>query len=166
MILLPLKLRVLTLVLISNDLHSQKIHTYCIVTQVLWSIRSNNLPKIILITTFSRSGSWMLRVWTLRGLSGSQARSPSTQPGTSGSTSRWEHFLGSFLFNAFPQGKASNGGFAIDQLTFYPGECPSKWILEEFFRKFVLIEYSLDRPENTRNVPRNWNTWIGRLKAG
>ena len=24
------------------------------------------------------------------------------------------------------EGKASNGGFAIDQLTFYPGECASR----------------------------------------
>lgn len=28
---------------------------------------------------------------------------------------------------------------------------------------YVLINHFLDRPENTRNVPRNWNIWIGRL---
>ena len=32
-------------------------------------------------------------------------------------------------FRLYLEGKASNGGFAIDQLTFYPGECPSKSIL-------------------------------------
>ena len=37
-------------------------------------------------------------------------------------------FASFFLMNMFffVQGKASNGGFAIDQLTFYPGDCPSK----------------------------------------
>jgi len=39
-------------------------------------------------------------------------------------------------YRIYLEGKASNGGFAIDQLTFYPKECPN-------------------RPENTRNVPRN-----------
>ena len=30
-------------------------------------------------------------------------------------------------FRLYLEGKASNGGFAIDQLTFYPGDCPSKF---------------------------------------
>ena len=29
-------------------------------------------------------------------------------------------------FRLVLEGKASNGGFAIDQLTFYPGDCPSE----------------------------------------
>ena len=35
------------------------------------------------------------------------------------------------------EGKASNGGFAIDQMTFNPGDCPSKIMM--IFSRLIMI---------------------------
>ena len=41
-------------------------------------------------------------------------------------------------FRLVLEGKASNGGFAIDQMTFNPGDCPSK-IMMMVLKIFMMI---------------------------
>ena len=83
-------------------------------------------------------------------------------------------------FRLVLEGKASNGGFAIDQMTFNPGDCPSmfmmiySWLImilivtmifmmvlkifvkEEVFCHFNDLVFPSDRPESAtpKNVPR------------
>ena len=106
------------------------------------TIDSDSEFQSLMLSNFPSCGSWAPPSWIQQDLSGNPGRCE-LSIGFYCVTWKWlilQRFVQSLLFPQVAvdmrktfrlvlEGKASNGGFAIDQMTFNPGDCPSMFMM-------------------------------------